>query len=234
MPVCFCNENGTMAGLDPHEYLTVTPKGDPMPIPLTPHFVGIGFNHPTRMKAHPDVSMEKRASFEQGADFYAIAHSPLTVAPPHPSEGGKLLEIVAGSGSKMWMGVHGVTIKGGWAATCTFHSLGSNMNCGDPFDVPCGVVFNLNAVITEPTPGDRVGSAVAAALDAATGWGMGKGAGWAGDKYEGKTKPFVEQILKHTGRRTDVLSIIDLPGKSIDYVKQQVQESIDGPLGSST
>ena len=237
MPVVnFCNEHGAMVGVDPHKYITIGPYNAPIPLPFIPHFVMVSFSSYPRTKAHPEVTMAGVASFEQGADMYLIFHAPLTVAPPHAAELVNLGLKIAGSGSKLFMGVHGVTIRGGWAATCVLGPAGRTMNCADPLELPAGNVLNPNSVTTKPTAGDYAGSWAAAWVDAGIGFGTGKILDKALDKQ--KRKELIEQVVKHVLRRTDkaqdidkILEWIDAPGKAADRVKKQVQESVDGALG---
>lgn len=240
MSVCFTNEAGAMVGLDLHTFYGDA-SGLPKPVPYAPHVVGVPFFRPWgRVKNHADVTMDGWNSFEAGADFYLINHFPLPVDIPHAvAEPAQLINLYVNSGAKLWMGVFSVKIGDGNAATCLFDCTGSTSNCNDPCDLPSGYTFNLNSVVTQPTPGDYAGSFAAAALDVALGWGIGAligkgvkaGARQLPAKWKKRlVKTVVESVVKHAARRSDQLKDYDAPGKATETVGEAVQQLVDGML----
>lgn len=215
MSSCFYNANGTMLGGDVHDYYTVVMVG-PVPVPKsipTPHFTVAGFDEgcdddTTRL---PTVTSDGQPMIQ--GDFkivHVLPHLPITVAPPHPAvEPPTLITIIALSGSVALLAVSTVTGVGKPLACCVHSTVGTNLNCGDPIDLPLDIVINENTVLTQPTAADFA----RAGLDVAVSGLISKIVGAAFKKIIGKT---LEKMLKE--------ALIPLQKKAEDYVKSLLEE----------
>lgn len=166
----FYNMHGLMHGIDIHHYLAFPAIEMPMP-----HVVGapfIWFNS-TPHKICRTVTMNGALALNGGYTNMAVPHFPIPLAPPSPGEPAVLAAVLIASGSKAQLSAHKVTHDGDALAVCVKSMIGLNVNCGDPFDAPSGVVLNLNSVETQPTAGDYVGAIAGYVVDAAIGWALG-------------------------------------------------------------
>lgn len=247
MSSCFYNDNGTMSGIDLHEYIAQGPEGVPLPM-LNGYVATLGFNQRHRVKDQARITIDGVASFQMMADWYLINHTMLPVPPPHETELGVLLFVVLGSSSKAWMGAHGVTLNGEPAAICLKSLFSSNLNCARPIAGTSGnVVVNLSSVVTEPTWGDYAGSSLRMCLSAVVSWAVGQAAGRtaedvtnpiADDGLRDFVRRLLDNLARHVNRRAkdvvppehDVVRTVLDPGKAIS---KWVQESIDRALEGS-
>jgi len=244
--VSFYNASGNMAGIDIHKYVANI-EGAPVTVPM-PHIVGIQFFHPLVVKKVTSVTTDGFSTFQGGADFYLVPHLPIPLLPPHGNEALELVGVQLGSGSKAWMSVRGVTVGGGRAATCVQSSFGSNQNCAFPMDAKDNLVVNFNSVTTEPTPGDRLSSALASLVDSLIGMGVNAGIGRLGKKHG---SAIIELLMSNVWRRAAEIAeafqnnsvykattpsvvqeavpyVVDAPGK----LQSVTQDWVDGPLPS--
>ena len=164
MSVCFYNNHGIMGGMDVHTYITVGPKGIPVPVKAV-HLVGTLTAGPSadRSKRTYTVHADGVPMIELGFANSPVPHVPLTALPPHPTEALNLLVIHAASSSKTVMGVASVTGEGTALATCVSGFLGANSNCGPGV----GEVLNPCSVITSPSATDYAMAAVDFTFNAA-------------------------------------------------------------------
>jgi hypothetical protein len=213
--VNFHNEHGVMFGVELHEI--EVPGGAKLPMP---HSASLTFLHepymPPKAKVRT-VTMDGVASIQAGIDYYLVPHSPILDP-----------RVYANSGSKVWMGVHKVTVGGEKAATCQLAMLGRNVNCSDPIDSPfTNVVVNINTVTTEATWGDCFGSFWGMGVDVFMSWAMNNAAEGLGGTLQWLAKHLwrrnvdIEKALTNT-------KYVDYPGK----IGDAIQEGIDGLLGT--
>ncbi len=247
MSSCFHNDNGTMSGIDLHEYIMRGPKGEPIPT-LNGYVAAFPFHQRPRVKDQARITIDGTASFQIIADWYLIPHTMLPTPPPHELELLALLFIVGNSSSKAWMGAHGVKLNGEPAAVCLKSCFSSNLNCAQPIaGVSGNVVVNLSSVVTEPTWGDYLGSAVRMCLTAVTSWAVGQVVRRAAERLalpiaDEVLRDFVQRLLDSLGRHVNrrnkeilspenevVKTLLD-PGKAIS---EWVQESVDRALEGS-
>jgi hypothetical protein len=166
----FYNMHGLMHGIDPHDYMAF--PAIPMPMP---YVVGVPFMwlDSTPQKIARTVTTNGARALCGGYTNMLVPHVPIPLAPPGPGEVAILACVIAASGTKAQLSAHKVTHQGEALAVCVKAMIGLNVNCGDPFDVPTGLVLNLNSVETLPTAGDYAGAIAGYIVDAALGWALG-------------------------------------------------------------
>jgi hypothetical protein len=216
----FYNLTGVMIGVDIHKYVMF-----PAVPSFNAHVVGTPFRWltPTPHKIGRSVSMNGSSCLRGGYSNMLVNHSPIPLPPPSPLEVPLLALVILSSGTKAQLTAHKVTHKGDALAVCVESMIGVNVNCGDPFDMPTGMVLNVNSVETQPTAGDYVGAVAGYILDAALGWALGEAGG------ELLKNPIREVILKWFLRLAPELAkpitdVLDPAGKTQEFVQKLVDD----------
>ncbi len=167
MSVCFYNTKGWMVGIDVHMFQMAVPP-DPLPVtmPFFPHAVGVklswGFcSEKSKLK---NVTSDGAPMLQKGHKLKMVPH--IGLGPPHPVEPLQLAAVIASSKTTCVMGVESVTGAGEPLATCLYDSIGANVNCFSPVDVPSGFVHNGNTVHTTPSAADYVNAGIDVAFGA--------------------------------------------------------------------
>lgn len=239
MSVNFNDATGLMVGADNHIFLMVVPPS-PLPVPTpTWHVVGTPFMKEPTVKRIWKTKSDGWEMCKDGFDIYLVPHVPIPPGAPHPGEIAWLLTmVIAVSGSKCAMSVHSVTNGGDPLATCLISSIGTNMNCNDPLDLPTDVVINRNTVITSPTLGDYLGALFGAVVDSVISWAFGKLLGPAKNAGKRLLQNIYKQILR---RLPDLLKMIPVIGDTLSaladipgFVKKQIQQGVDDAVAWAT
>jgi hypothetical protein len=226
----FYNLTGVMFGVDIHKYVMI-----PAIPTFNAHIAGAPFKWLTSTphKIGFSVSMNGSASLRGGYSNCFVPHTPIPFPPPSPGEIPVLALVILNSGTKAQLTAHKVTHKGDALAVCVKSMLGVNVNCGDPFDMPTGVVLNLNSVETQPTAGDYAGAIAGYIVDAAIGFAIGKvSETWLKRKdkespHEKLDKDLKDSLIKWVARiAPDVAKwlgdIQDPAGKAQEFVQKLV------------
>lgn len=201
MSSCFYNSNGDMVGLDYHDYTGAGP-----PIPFPPYFVPVpGKAFYLVIGSFDDTCDKEDARLKKVTsdghpmiqrDFKLVnvtPHLPLIPIPlllPHPIfEPALMGVIIYFSGSTALLAVASVTGVGTPLACCIGGAWGTNLNCGDPIDLPSDVVHNSSSVLTQPTGADFA----RAVLDFAISGLISK---LVGDGFDALIEKYATQLVK--------------------------------------
>lgn len=157
MSANFYNADGGMLGSDIHDYYTGEPPGPPIKI-WTVHPVGANFSQrcDDEAKRLKNVTSAGHPMHQKELKLVRVPlHIPVPIAPPYPVvEEVSSFTIFCLSGSVALLAVGSVTGKTVPLACCVYDSFGTNLNCGDPIDLPTNFTHNTNSVVTQPTAMD--------------------------------------------------------------------------------
>ncbi|AKT39708.1 hypothetical protein [Chondromyces crocatus] len=227
MSANFYNNWGMVTGVDVHFFIIpAKPPILPWPLVFGAPFEWVPSFHSKRTES---ITSMDALMIQGGFDLYLVIHVPLGPPPGAIAPVATMAKILALSGSKAQLAVQSVTGEGGKLACCIVGMLSKNVECNDPIDMLTGNVLQLNTVQTQPTAGDYASALASYAVDAALGWGIGKGIERGLSKFkvqDAVVEWFTDVIIKHVWRRTpDVVGErVDLPS----WVGDKVQKWIDG------
>ena len=217
MSVCFYNTKGWMVGIDVHMFQMAVPP-DPLPVtmPFFPHAVGVklswGFcSEKSKLK---NVTSDGAPMLQKGHKLKMVPHIGLGL--PHPVEAIQIAAVIASSKTTCVMGVAGVTGGGEPLATCLYDSIGANVNCFSPVDVPSGVVHNGNTVHTTPSAADWVNAGIDLALGAL-------------EKAIEMCLPKGSSVLKWFKKYTELKKKEKLAEQVVKYLLKQIDKTLPMP-----
>jgi hypothetical protein len=240
MSANFLNKSGLCTGVDNHMYFAAGPAGVPLPQPKTGHVVAYAhFLGSKSWRIAHTVTTDGWAALQSNWAMLVIPHVPSFVPPMHPvAEPLNLAAIVLASTSTPLMAAHSVTGEGQALCTTVISSLGINIDCGDKPFPGAMVDVNLNTVETSPTLGDYLAGLFSALCAVGYAWAVAEG---ISDKIKASDKlaEIIRQALWSMGVAAvqtllDILSVVAHPildpvNFVINWIAQQIQDSIDSP-----